>query len=237
MVYSFYIVFGVIVLADNRTFKDKIKIIILIKLIKLYFHTEKYVASVKNINYPKVQCIFAMWHCHQILTYGIENKEKFYTLISASNDGEIIAKSAESMGIKSVRGSAGRRGVAASLELIDKLKEGNNIAIMVDGPKGPAFKVKDGIVNIAKITKIPIIPCAWYSPQKSFISFNTWDKFKAPLGPCQTVALYGDPIYIPEELTKEETQEWCLKIENEMLRLQKDLEENYKTYLNQKEGN
>ena len=230
MVYSFYIVFGVTGLADNRTFKDKIKINILIKLVSLYFNIEKYLVSVKNINHPKMQCIFAMWHCHQILTYGVENKEKLYTLISASNDGEIIARAAEKMGVKSVRGSTGRRGVAASLELIEKLNEGNNIAIMVDGPVGPAFKVKDGIVNIAKITKVPIIPCAWYSPQKSFISFNTWDKFKAPLGKCQTKALYGEPIYIPEELTKEETKEWCLKIENEMLKLQKDLEENYNSY-------
>lgn len=231
MVYSFYILYlELIGLADNRTFKDKIKINILIKLISLYFNIEKHMSSVKNINYPKVQCIFAMWHCHQILTYGAENKDKFFTLISASNDGEIIARAAEKMGVKSVRGSTGRRGVAASLELIDKLKEGNNIAIMVDGPTGPAFKVKDGIVNIAKISRVPIIPCAWYSPQKSFLSFNTWDKFKAPLGPCKTVALYGDPIYVPKELTKEETKEYCLKVENEMLRLQKELEENYKKY-------
>ena len=218
-------------MASKRKFKDILKINALIKLVTLYFQAEKYMLKIKNINYPKEQCIFSMWHCHQCLTYGIEDKSKFYALISASNDGEIVAKAAETMNIMSVRGSSKRRGVAASLELIDKIKEGNWAAIMVDGPKGPIFKVKDGIINIAKITGIPIVPCAWFSPQRTFLSFNTWDKFKAPLGPCRTVALYGEPIHIPPELSKEETKEWCQRIEEAMLSLQKDLENNYYEYL------
>ena len=35
------------------------------------------------------------------------------------------------------------------------------------------------------------------------------------------------------DTTKEEIQEWCEKIEAEMNRLQKDLEENYDKYLKQ----
>lgn len=238
MVYSFYIQWSNLVTNQNQQKKKKkkklkeiLKLTALIRLVTLYFQTEKYMLKIKNINYPKEQCIFSMWHCHQCLTYGIEDKKKFYALISASNDGEIVAKAAASLGIMSIRGSSKRRGVAASLELIEKIKEGNYAAIMVDGPKGPVFKVKDGIINIAKITGIPIVPCAWYSPDKTFLSFNTWDKFKAPLGPCQSVALYGDPIKIPEELTKEETEEWCRKIEDIMIALQKDLETNYESYL------
>ena len=215
----------------KRKLKERLALYWLTKLVTLYFQVEKYMLKIKNINYPKEQCIFSMWHCHQCLTYGIEDKKKFYALISASNDGEIVAKAAASLGIMSIRGSSKRRGVAASLELIEKIKEGNYAAIMVDGPRGPIYKVKDGIINIAKLTRIPIVPCAWYSPEKTFLSFNTWDKFKAPLGPCKTVAIYGNPIYIPEELTKEETQEWCEKIEKSMLSLQKDLEENYEKYL------
>ena len=185
----------------------------------------------KNINYPKQQVIFSMWHCHQCLVYGIENKSKFYALISASNDGEIIAKAAECINIKSVRGSTKRRGVAASLELIEKLKDGNDVAIMVDGPRGPRYKVKDGIINIAKLSGVPIVPVAWKSKNKTFFTFNTWDKFQVPIGPCQTVALYGEPIYIPSELTKEETKEWCEKLEKAMNVLSQDLEENYDKYL------
>lgn len=218
-------------MASTRPLKERIKLGVLILLLKAFFLIEKHLLKIKSINYPKEQFILSMWHCHQCLVYGIEDKSKFYALISASNDGEIIAKAAECLNIKSVRGSTKRRGVAASLELIDKLKDGNSAAIMVDGPRGPRGKIKDGIINIAKISGVPIIPVAWASKDKTFFTFNTWDKFQVPFGPCKTVALYGEPIHIPSDLTKEEMKVWCEKIEHEMEKLKIDLDENYEKYL------
>ncbi len=216
---------------SQKKFGESIKLGVLIFLLKIFFKIEQHLLKIKNNNYPKIQVIFSMWHCDQCLTYGIEDKSKFYALISASNDGEIIAKAAECLNIKSVRGSTKRRGVAASLELIEKLNEGNSVGIMVDGPRGPKGKVKDGIINIAKLSGIPIVPVAWASKDKNFKIFNTWDMFRVPIGPCKTAALYGDPIYIPSELTKEEIKIWCQKIEDEMNRLQSELENNYENYI------
>ncbi len=221
-----------IILEQERPIKEKIKLGILIRLLKLFFIIEARLLKIKNINYPKKQFIFSMWHCHQCLICGVKDKSKFYVLISASNDGEIVAKAAECLNIKSVRGSTKRRGVAASLELLEKLKEGNSAGIMVDGPSGPKGKVKDGIINLARLSGIPIVPVAWLSKDKMFITLKSWDLFKVPLGPCKTVALYGNPIYIPSDISKEETKIWCEKIEKEMYRLEKDLAENYEVYLN-----
>ncbi len=212
----------------------KIKLGLLIILLKTFFLIEQHLLKIKSINYPKEQFIFSMWHCHQCLVYGVKDKSTFYALISASNDGEIIAKAAECLNIKSVRGSTNRRGVAASLELLEKLKEGNSAGIMVDGPRGPKGKVKEGIVNISKLSGIPIVPVAWLSKDKTFFTLKSWDLFKVPIGPCKTVALYGEPIHIPPDLTKEEMRFWCQKIENEMNRLEKVLQENYDEYLTSK---
>lgn len=228
--YSFLVLWSYRV-ANQRKFSEKVKLSALISLLKLFFHIEKHLLKIKHINYPQSQFILSMMHCHQCLVYGIQDKASFYALISASNDGEIIAKAAESLNIKSVRGSSKRRGVAASLELIDKLKEGNSAGIMIDGPRGPRGKVKDGIVNISKLTGVPIIPVAWHSKNKTFFAANSWDKFIIPFGPCKTVALYGEPISIPFDLEKEDIKFWCEKIENEMQKLQNDLEENYDKYL------
>jgi len=221
-----------VIAEGERTVKEKIQLWILIRLLKLFFLTEQHLLTIKSINYPKEQFIFSMWHCHQCLVYGVEDKSKFYALISASNDGEVIAKAAECLNIKSVRGSTNRRGVAASLELLEKLKEGNSAGIMVDGPRGPKGKVKDGIINIAKLSGVPIVPVAWMSKDKTFLTLGSWDLFRVPVGPCKTVALYGDPVHIPPELTKEETKVWCEKITAEMNRLEADLKENYDKYLN-----
>ena len=216
----------------NRKLKDRIKIFFLVLLLRTFFLTEKYLASYKLINYPKGQFILSMWHRHQCIVYGVKDKSKFYVLISASNDGEIIAKAAETMGIQSIRGSSKRRAVAASLELIEKIKEGNSAAIMVDGPRGPNGKVKKGIINIAKITGVPIVPVTWASKDKTFFTFNSWDKFQIPIGRCRTVALFGKPIYIPSDIPKEDEKKWCKKIKKEMNKLEEDLAANYDKYLN-----
>ena len=217
----------------KRKFKEKLTLFVLINLLKTFFFFQKFVTKIKTINYPEGQFILSMWHCHQCVVYAVKDKENFRVLISASNDGEIIAEGALSLGIQSIRGSSKRHGTSAALGLIDKLKEGGSVGIMVDGPKGPKRKVKDGIINIAKLSGVPIIPVSWRSKDKTFHKFNTWDEFQLPFGPCKTVALFGDPIYIPQDITKEDMQDWCIKLEEAMNKVENDLEENYETYLKQ----
>lgn len=123
-------------------------------------------------------------------------------MISKSLDGDIIAAATEHMGIKVVRGSHKRSGAAASLALIEKLEQGECAAITIDGPRGPFGVVKDGVINIAKLTQVPIIPMVWYSPSKWLLKFNTWDNFRFPLLGVKTVAVYGDPILCSFRLLK-----------------------------------
>lgn len=214
----------------KRKYKGKVNLSVLINLLKVFFSTEKYLLKIKHINYPQGQFILSMWHAHQCLSYGVKDKSNFYVLVSASNDGEIVAKAIECLGLKSVRGSSRRHGATAALSLIDKLKDGGSAAIMVDGPKGPRGKVKEGIVNISKLSGVPIVPVIWASRDFTFLKFNSWDLFRLPFGPCRTIALYGNPMYVPAETTKEDMSIWCEKIEEEMNRLEKDLDENYKNY-------
>lgn len=218
----------------NRKFKERLTLFILKSLLKTFFFFQKFVTTIKTVNYPDGQFILSMWHGQQCVVYSVVDKENFYTLISASNDGEIIAEAALSLGVKSVRGSSKRHGTSAALSLIDKLKDGSSIGIMVDGPRGPKGKVKDGIVNIAKLSGVPIIPVSWQSRHKTFVKFKSWDEFQIPFGPCKTIALFGEPIYIPKDATKDEMKELCIKIEEAMDKVEKDLNENYIAYSKQK---
>ena len=217
----------------KRKFKEAFKLGTLIRLIKVFFTIQKYLLTIKTINYPEQQVLFAIWHRHQCIVYNTKDKSKFYVLVSASNDGEIVAKGIECLGLKSIRGSSKRHGTAASLEILDKLKEGNSVAIMVDGPRGPSEKVKDGIIFMAKNSGVPIVPVGWASKDKTFVTFNSWDKFQLPIGFCKTVAVYGDPIYVPSDITKEETKEWCEKIEEAIKKVESDAIENYDKYIKQ----
>ena len=162
---------------------------------------QRHLTYLKNINQPKVQpCIYAMWHANQFCVHGFDNKENVNILISNSIDGEIVANVASRWGFQTVRGSSKRKGaVSSALSLIEKLNAGQSAAIMVDGPHGPLHKVKPGAVRLAMDTGLPIIPVTWYSDEKTFIKFPSWDQMAMPFGPCHIANLYGEPIYISKE--------------------------------------
>ena len=215
-----------------RTKKDSIKIILLSNLVKILFRIQTLLVSIKSVNYPEQSpCIFSLWHAHQCVLYDNKDKQHLHVLISRSNDGEIISRAANHMGIKTIRGSKGRKGISSTIKMVEKLEEGNSIAITVDGPRGPKQIVKDGIINISKISQVPIVPVLWYSNYPNFLKFKTWDEFNFPFLFCKTVALYGDPIYVPSDINKEGVEEYRQLLETKMQDMYKDLTLNFKKYL------
>ena len=186
----------------------------------MLFKLKEFTYWCKNVNYPQEPCIFALWHAHQCGLYSLVGRNKTNVMISRSKDGEIIARAAEIMGLKTVRGSITRGGASATLELVDRIKNGDNGAITVDGPKGPKRVVKKGIIEIARITGVPIVPITWYSPSKGYIKLKTWDEFRFPLFCRKMVMYYGEPIYVSPDA---DTQE----IENKRKLLEDRMNEQY----------
>lgn len=195
---------------------ERIQIRIFSRLAALLFKLKEFTYWCKNVNYPKEPCIFALWHAHQCGLYSLEGKSKTNVMISRSKDGEIIARAAEIMGLKTVRGSITRGGASATLELVERIKHGDNGAITVDGPKGPNRKVKKGIVEIAKITGAPIVPISWYSPSKGYLKLKTWDEFRFPLFCRKMLMYYGEPIFVDPNADDEEIERTRQLLENRM---------------------
>lgn len=193
-------------------------------------HLQEFFTHIKGYNEPKMKsCIYAMWHENQFLVHGIEDKAHLSIQISTSLDGEIIARIVERMGFKVVRGSAERRGaVQSTMQMITRLNEGESVAMMVDGPRGPLHKVKSGVVKLAQKTGAPIIPVHWYSPQKTFITLPSWDKMRTPFGDCKILNLYGDPIYVKPDATDEEILKVKEEIKNQLFALEAKAPELYK---------
>jgi len=171
------------------------------KLIYSIFHFQEFFTHIQRVNFPEITpCIYAMWHCHQMCNYGHPNFGKLNIMVSRSKDGEMIAQVIEHMGFKTIRGSKGKEGaVEASMQLISKLKEGEDGAIMVDGPRGPARVAKNGVIKLAKMSGVPIVPVTWYSSNFNWIKFPSWDKLEMPILDTRLINLYGKPIYVAEE--------------------------------------
>ncbi len=100
-------------------------------------------------------------------------------LVSPSKDGAWLAAAFKVLGITTVRGSSKRRGGVAIKELVDILKEGSDIAITPDGPRGPIYTVKKGALKVAELSGIRMFPVT--IEYKNSIKFNSWDKFEIPL--------------------------------------------------------
>ena len=184
-----------------------------------------------EVNNPdKMPCIYAMWHAHQFCVHGIRHREKLHVLVSRSRDGEIIADVVERWGFKTVRGSKGKKGaVEATMQMISILKSGENCAMMVDGPKGPARVVKDGVIKIAKMAGVPIVPVYWYSKNFTFAKFPSWDEMRSPVFSTNLTNLYGEPIYVPNDCDEEEIrQKLQLSLENLEKEAPKAFDEVYK---------
>ena len=201
----------------------------LMRLQEIFTHIHEY-------NNPNLKpCIYAMWHANQFLVHGLEDKANTSILVSNSIDGEVIARAVEKWGFKVVRGSAGKKGaVESTMQMLTRLKNGECVGIMVDGPHGPLHKVKNGAVKLAQMSGAPIVPAHWYSPQKTFINLPSWDKMTTPLGDCKILNLYGEPIYVNENATDEELSEAKENIRTQLLNLEAKAPEIYNEAKKQK---
>ena len=60
-----------------------------------------------------------------------------------------------------------------------KVIEGHKMTIAVDGPKGPIYKVKEGITAVSEKSKRPIVPVRGY-PKNKFVFKKSWNQATLP---------------------------------------------------------
>lgn len=200
-------------------------------IVTAFFSFQQHFTHIIPVNFPNIEpCIYAMWHNHQCCVYGLPNKSITSVMVSRSKDGEIVANAIErAFGFKTVRGSQKRKGsVEATMQMIEALKNGENGAIMVDGPRGPVHVAKDGAIKIAKLAGVPIVPVVWYSDNFNLVKFNSWDKLQVPFLDVRLINLYGEPIYVPADGDDSSDEQCRLRLESALLELEKKAPEEYK---------
>ena len=100
-------------------------------------------------------------------------------LVSASKDGAWLAAFLRMMGVEPVRGSSSNLGREAAKTLIEKLREGSDVAITPDGPRGPMYTVEPGVLVVSRRVNAPMVLMgAEYGPARRL---GSWDRFYLPL--------------------------------------------------------
>lgn len=150
--------------------------------------------------HPKHSAIIAFWHGRMLMIPSLYHtqwrgrKNTPYMLISQHGDGRIIALAVRLLGIRSIAGSSTRGGRHALRELIRKGNQGHDLGITPDGPRGPRYQCKDGIVMVAKMTGAPVYPFC-YSVNRAW-QLRSWDGMIIPKPFSRGVVIVGDPVTV-----------------------------------------
>ena len=145
--------------------------------------------------------IFSLWHGQLLPLLWAHRGQGVRVMISEHRDGEIIARIAESLGYRTVRGSTSKGGERALLALVRALEAGEEVAVTPDGPKGPAERYQPGALVAAARARAPIVPIAAHATQAWRL--KSWDRFMIPKPFARLTVAYGDPVEIGTSIARE----------------------------------
>lgn len=177
---------------------------------RITFHFDR-----ELINKP---CIFSLWHNRILCAPGawmqLASEQAMGFLTSASKDGSLVSEALAVFGLKGVRGSSSRRGVAALMKMRSLMEEGSSITMTPDGPKGPLYKIKEGMLKLAQISKYPVLPVS--ISYTDCWRLKTWDGMCIPK-PFSTIHVHlQEMVFLPESLTEDDFSEYSARIEAAM---------------------
>jgi len=146
--------------------------------------------------------LFAFWHQDDLVYIPFFKYSRYLIMVSLSSDGRILASALKFFGYEIISGSSSRGGIGALIQAIKKIKAGSNFAMAVDGPRGPIFKVKEGIVLISQKTNKPIYPARAF-PHKYYTFNKAWNKPRLPYPFSKIDIVFGEPGFYDQKKLEE----------------------------------
>lgn len=125
---------------------------------------------------------------------------RVHVLASLHRDGELVARFVRSFGFEAVRGSSTRGGSGGLRHLARLLREGAEVAMIPDGPRGPRGVAQPGVIALARFTGCPIVPLS-FSATRAW-RLRSWDEFLIPKPFSKAVVCFGPPMTVPPAIDR-----------------------------------
>ncbi|MCP4176551.1 MAG: lysophospholipid acyltransferase family protein [bacterium] len=191
---------------------------LILKGLKMFFMRVYIIDPHKYLKIENMPFITVTWH-NRLLYLPLMSKKKYrektYALVSSSRDGQYVSDLIKLFGVRSIRGSSSKLGLAALNKAVDALNNGNNISITPDGPRGPKYSMSKGPILMASKTGCPILPVTVNASR--YWALKSWDNFRIPKPFCKISLVVGEYIKIPPNLTKVEIEKWCLYVQGKLM--------------------
>lgn len=157
--------------------------------------------------------ILAFWHGRiMMMPYCWRRDKAINMLISQHRDGQFIARTVAHFGIDTVAGSSSKGGSAALRSMLRSLKQGQSVGITPDGPRGPRMRASDGVVHVARMSGVPVIPCGFSAKSRKLL--GSWDRFTVAFPFTKGVFVWGEPVHVSADATAEQLEAARIAIEN-----------------------
>jgi lysophospholipid acyltransferase (LPLAT)-like uncharacterized protein len=164
--------------------KKKIKSFLLVHLLPpvvfIFLTALRLTLRITHINRPpdekwgtRANYIVCFWHSRLLMMPFAKKGGGGKVLISRHRDGELIARVVGFFGIGTVRGSYRKGSVSSLREILHDLRDTIDVAITPDGPKGPRFEVKKGIVELARLSRKRLLPVSYGASKKKLFTPGT----------------------------------------------------------------
>jgi lysophospholipid acyltransferase (LPLAT)-like uncharacterized protein len=161
--------------------------------------------------------IFAVWHGRMLPFAFTHRNRRVHVLASQHHDGEMLGQTIRRLGFGHVRGSSTRGGTGAILALVETVRAGFDAGLTVDGPRGPRFVVKPGVVEVARQTGAAILPITSASDRHR--TFRSWDAFELPAPYARVVVRYGEPLLVDANADRVGVEARRQEVERELMRI------------------
>lgn len=138
--------------------------------------------------------VFSFLHSRMLVLSYTHRGNNVQVLTSEHYDGDLMGRTIEWLHFGHLKGSSSRGGAKAIRQLVAVLKKGFDVGLTVDGPKGPRGVVKQGAVEVSRITGCVIIPIS-NTAEKRYL-FNSWDRFQLPLPFSRVTVSHGIPVVV-----------------------------------------
>jgi lysophospholipid acyltransferase (LPLAT)-like uncharacterized protein len=160
----------------------------------------------------KKPVVLIIWHSRIFIVPYFFRRKGIMPLVSPSRDGEIPAQIMDRWGYKVLRGSGSHYMVKAWNIMVRELREGGEVLIVPDGPRGPNRLMKDGCLKLAQQTGAHIVPFTFSASGKKFL--RSWDRFLMFPPFSRVAAVFGKPFIVKSKLSKGEMERLHHQAEN-----------------------
>jgi len=151
----------------------------------------EHVANAHRLRRP---IVYVLWHSRILPLLYSRRREGLAVLISRHADGGHLAQLSERWGYRVVRGSSRRGGEVGLLGLVRHLRDGAEVALTPDGPRGPAERVKPGALAAAQHAAAVVI-AAGARPSSAWW-LRSWDHFCLPKPFATIEVAYSAPFTV-----------------------------------------